>query len=136
MSRGEGERAAPGVPDAVRGGGRPGQDERTATSALITSQARRARPRSLRPPEAARRCQGETTMATIRGDDGDNRDLFGLFDDDEIFGYGGNDVLDGFVGNDRLHGGTGRDALFGGDDSDVLYGDDGDDRLDGGSGAD
>jgi Ca2+-binding RTX toxin-like protein len=75
-------------------------------------------------------------MATIRGDDGDNKDLFGLFDGDDIYGYGGNDVLDGFVGNDRLHGGTGRDALFGGDDNDYLYGDDGDDVLNGGSGAD
>jgi Ca2+-binding RTX toxin-like protein len=75
-------------------------------------------------------------MATIRGDDGDNKDLFGFVGSDDIYGYGGHDILDGFAGSDLLYGGDGNDGLYGNDETDWLYGDDGNDRLDGGLGAD
>jgi Ca2+-binding RTX toxin-like protein len=75
-------------------------------------------------------------MTVIRGDDHDNRDLFGLTGIDFIYGYGGDDIIDGFLGEDRLYGGTGNDEVYGSDDDDLMHGDDGDDILDGGGGAD
>jgi Ca2+-binding RTX toxin-like protein len=76
-------------------------------------------------------------MAIIRGDDSDNRELFGFSDEDDlIFGYDGNDLLDGLEGRDELYGGAGRDGLYGGDHHDVLYGDDGNDELNGGADGD
>ena len=74
---------------------------------------------------------GGFTMATKKGDDGDNT-LVGTAGNDLIYGYGGDDVITGGRGIDRLSGGAGRDTFVfaRGDGQDTITDFAGGDRID------
>ena len=65
----------------------------------------------------------------INGDDSNNPNLEGTFQDDVIDGKKGNDGLFGKGGNDKLYGREGNDTLDGGTGSDTMYGGTGDDTY-------